>query len=38
MIIILTMLSEYERVFSNTRKLITFIYNCLKKNIIESYE
>lgn len=35
MIAISIMSSEYKQVFSSTEKLIAFIYNRLKNNIIE---
>ena len=38
MIAILAMSSKYEKVFSNTRKLLTSLCNCLKENIIETSE
>ncbi len=38
MIAIPAMLSKCERVVSSARRLITYICNSLKKNIIETFE
>lgn len=38
MIVILAMSSEYKRIFSNVGRLIISVWNCLKKDIINTSE